>query len=108
MMTDKLKVGDKLAFKASFGRGWTLEAISKITPSGRIVTDYHTLNPDLTIRGRGPYEPSRAHLVTPEIKLSVWRERIEHRIRKASLSDLSVDQLRRIWQILKEPTEGET
>lgn len=66
-----LEVGDKLAFRINHGQDWSLDTIRKITPSGRMVTDHYTVNPDMSIRGRRTFGPHRAELVTADILAAI-------------------------------------
>lgn len=71
----QVKVGDELAFRHSYGTGWTIHKVKKITPSGRIVCGRYTLNPDLRIRDRQRCNGSyRAQIVTPEILAEMQRK----------------------------------
>lgn len=72
----KMQVGDELAFRHSFGTGWSIYKVEKITPSGRIVCGRYTLNPDLRIRGeRGYHGPYCGEIVTPKIRAEVLRQK---------------------------------
>lgn len=72
----QVKVGDELAFRHSYGTGWTIHKVEKITPSGRIVCGKYTLNPDLRIRGeRGHNGPYYGEIVTSNIRAEVLRQK---------------------------------
>jgi|JI10StandDraft_1071094.scaffolds.fasta_scaffold355936_5 hypothetical protein len=105
-----VKVGDELAFDLGPGLGsrqtrWSIHAVEKITPSGRIVCGPYELNPDLSIRGkknRGYWGPSRGELVTKKIRDSVEVSRLISLIERVKLSELSLETLSKVWDVIKE------
>lgn len=103
--TPEIKVGDTLAFRKNYGRGWEIYPVEAITPSGRIKCGRFVLNPDLRIRGsKGNYNygPYRAEIVTDKIREEHFRDTAINEIIKFKLNELSTERLRGIVNILSE------
>lgn len=105
------KVGDELAFYHYAGSGrWDIHAITKITPSGRIRCGYYELNPDLTVRGIGPWSngPIRGEPVTDEIRAEIKRRELITMAKNLARFDwekLTNEQLKAIFAIIKEASQ---
>lgn len=105
-MSEKLKVGDELAFRMSW-HGYAIHKIAAITPTGRIKVGPYELDPDLRIRGRrGRYSgPIRAEIVTDEIRETVLRDYLAWKIKssadKLKPRALPVEDMQRLAEILE-------
>jgi len=97
------KVGDKLAFRCGgISSFWEVHAITKITPSGRIVCGRFTLNPDLTVRGRGGYHgPYRGEPVTEDIRKDMLRAKNLQALNRCKFSELTDEQLDTLAQLIR-------
>lgn len=104
-MSDEIKVGDKLAFNVRFDPArWKLCDVTSITPSGRIKCGNITLNPDLTVRGRGRHKwsalPARAHRITQEIADAIRKDALVARLKAVDWSELAATQLAAIAALI--------
>jgi len=96
----ELKVGDELAFR--YYNNIRIHKIEKVTPSGRIICGGMTLNPDLTIRGKGgiwSQGPYKGEIVTDEIMEKVLRQKLMHKVNAINFKTLSNEQLKAIINI---------
>lgn len=100
----EIKVGDELAFQWGLNKRWGIFQVQRITPTGLIKCGHWTVNPDLSIRGRGYTSPFRAHLPTPHVREQVRRQWLTQRLQLAKPENLTTDQLERIAAILAEET----
>jgi ATP-dependent exoDNAse (exonuclease V) alpha subunit len=102
MSGQPIKAGDQLAFRTH--RHYEIKTVEKVTPKGFIKIGHLTLNPDLTIRGRGAWStgPWRAEPVTQEILDSVETHKLAFKILKTSFPDLPLETLRKIDEAIKE------
>jgi len=90
-----VKVGDKLAFRTGYGTGvWSIQEVTKISPTGRIACGHYVLDPDLRVRGRNRYSgPFRGEIVTPEILREVKVNEAIRLLTSFKYSDLSDDNV---------------
>ncbi len=98
--TPSYKEGDQLAFRKNFG-GWAIRTIRKVTPSGRLVFDNMTLNPDLSVRGQSFSGPSYGQPITDEIRAEVNRGRNLSYLSNVTFSDFSDDFLTSLVDLIK-------
>ena len=96
------KAGDQLVLKHRYG-DWQIITVGRVTPSGRLVCGNYTLNPDLTVRGRGDWSAVyRAEPVTPEIRTEVLRQRNRRLLVHTKFDELDPRTLARLARIVRE------
>ena len=105
-MTDKIKVGDELAFRVDYGSGWTIQTVERITPSGRIVTKNYTMDPDLKIRGRTSWGPRRGEPVTDEIRQLIQRRRNRQAVTEIRWQNQSDEVIEQVLALVKGGEKG--
>lgn len=106
--TPQLKVGDELAFLNSgfcVKPTWTINAIERITASGRIECGGRVLNSDLTIRGCERGNPRRAYIATDEHRESIKRQDNLKIIQRIRFDELDATQLQQIVDAIREITK---
>ena len=100
--TPELSVGDQIAVKHyAHSKMWRLYTIKRKTPTGRLVTDSLTFNPDLTIRGRrASWQPTRGTPATPELIAKVKHLELSGELSRLKFSNLTIEQLVAIKEII--------
>ena len=101
----ELTVGDELIFKPRYGQ-LQIWPITHITPSGRLICNGLTLNPDLSIRGPEKEDYARVQIATDADRQRVqdYNEKREliRAIRSVDMQLLANSQLQRILEIIHE------
>jgi hypothetical protein len=97
-----LKVGDEVSISTRYGSG-----ISCLTTVGRITKTLIITASGDRFKINGGYEPGddygRRHLiaVTDKVKEGIERRRLIDKIKSNSLEHVSIDDLRKIWEMVK-------
>lgn len=99
-MSEPIKVGDELAWRAGSGR-WVIRPVKKITRTGRIRCGPWECNADLSVRGREMGDPTHLERVTPEIRAAVERQRLCVRLWETDWTRLPDDVLRAVAELVE-------
>lgn len=100
-MTDKIKVGDKLAFRVDYGSGWEIQTVERITPSGRIVTLSYTMDPNLKIRGNTGWGPHQGEPVTDELQQQIKRKTNRTKLREIRWQNQSDEMIEQVLKLVR-------
>lgn len=99
---DQLKPGDEVAFSQGFERVNRVYRVESRTPSGRIVVDGRTFNPDGTLRGYSKYNRcSDLCKVTTVIRDAARKEVLTATLRAVKWDGVSLADLEAIVAVLR-------
>lgn len=97
-----LKVGDQVAYSASFSQFYSVGTVSKITPTGRIYLDngkkFNNGGHELGAAGR--WSSASLYELTDKIKDKAVKQQLLQRIDRSELNKLSNDDLKKIVDII--------
>ena len=98
-----VKIGDKLAFQVGYGtKTWSIQEVTKISPTGRITCGQYVLDPDLRVRGSDRYSgPFRGEILTSEIVYRVKVANVRRFIADFNLNCLSDDDTIKLADVMR-------
>lgn len=96
-----VRVGDKLFIKSGHYDRGRIEAVDRVTPSGRVITKSGEFNPNGRKRGDSGWQSALARLATEDDVAGIRRHNLVQELEKFRLWDkLSADDLKAASEII--------